>query len=142
MVLMLIGQLSVSPRSFSTSSVMALSRAWLFRTGAVSLSLLLVACGAPQQEAESSSSSGTVPVVTTFLPITLFTRAVAGECATVTALIPPSTGPHDFQAKPGDLAALREAQVLVKNGLEMEAFLNKLVTSAGNSNLAVIDSSS
>ena len=142
MVLMLIGQLPVSSRSFSTSSVMALSRAWLFRTGAVSLSLLLVACGAPQQEAESSSSSGTVPVVTTFLPITLFTRAVAGECATVTALIPPSTGPHDFQAKPGDLAALREAQVLVKNGLEMEAFLNKLVTSAGNSNLAVIDSSS
>ncbi len=80
-------------------------------------------------------------MVTTFLPITLFTRAVAGDCATVTALVPPSSGPHDFQAKPGDLVALREAQVLVKNGLEMEGFLDKLVASAENASLVVIDSS-
>ncbi|MCP9891774.1 zinc ABC transporter substrate-binding protein [Cyanobium sp. Aljojuca 7D2] len=113
----------------------------LTRAGAITLSLLLAACGAPQQKAESSSSGAKLPVVTTFLPITLFTRAVAGDCATVTALIPPSTGPHDFQAKPGDLAALRQARVLVKNGLEMESFLDKLVASAGNSQLAVIDSS-
>lgn len=120
---------------------MAPIHALLIRAGAISLSLLLAACGAPQQEAESSSSSKRVPVVTTFLPITLFTRAVAGDCATVTALMPPSTGPHDFQTKPGDLAALRQARVLVKNGLEMESFLDKLVASAGNSQLAVIDSS-
>jgi zinc/manganese transport system substrate-binding protein len=113
----------------------------LTRAGAITLSLLLAACGAPQQKAESSSSGAKLPVVTTFLPITLFTRAVAGDCATVTALIPPSTGPHDFQAKPGDLAALRQARVLVKNGLEMEGFLDKLVAAAGNSHLAVIDSS-
>ncbi|MCS5700803.1 zinc ABC transporter substrate-binding protein [Cyanobium sp. FGCU-52] len=120
---------------------MAPIRALLIRAGAISLSLLLAACGTPQQKAESSSSSTRLPVVTTFLPITLFTRAVAGDCATVTALIPPSTGPHDFQAKPGDLAALRQARVLVKNGLEVEGFLDKLVASAGNSELAVIDSS-
>ena len=80
-------------------------------------------------------------VVTTFLPITLLTRAVVGDCATVTALIPPSLGPHDFQAKPGDLTALRQAGVLVKNGLEMEGFLGKLVAAAENPQLVVIDSS-
>jgi zinc transport system substrate-binding protein len=116
-------------------------RAVLIRAGAISLSLLLAACGAPQPKEERSSSGARVPVVTTFLPITLFTRAVAGDCATITALMPPSTGPHDFQAKPGDLAALRQARVLVKNGLEMEGFLDKLVASAGNSDLVVIDSS-
>lgn len=120
---------------------MAPIHALLIRAGALSLSLLLAACGAPQQKAEGSSSSSRVPVVTTFLPITLFTRAVAGECATVTALIPPNAGPHDFQARPGDLAALRQARVLVKNGLEMESFLDKLVASAGNEQLVVIDSS-
>jgi len=31
--------------------------------------------------------------------------------------------------------------VLVKNGLDMEAFLDKLVSSVGNSQLVVIDSS-
>jgi len=109
------------------------------RAGAFSLAL--AACGAPRQEAGVTSSNKAFKVVTTFLPITLFTRAVAGDCATVTALIPPNLGPHDFQAKPGDLTALRQAGVLVKNGLEMESFLDKVVASAENPQLVVIDSS-
>lgn len=116
-------------------------QALLKRTGGLIGVLLLAACGAPRPEPPDATAGTAFKVVTTFLPITLFTRAVAGDCATVTALIPPSTGPHDFQAKPGDLAALRQARVLVKNGLEMEGFLDKLVASAGNSQLAVIDSS-
>ena len=113
----------------------------LKRSGVVIGALLLAACGAPRQSAPDATADKPFKVVTTFLPITLFTRAVAGDCATVTALIPASTGPHDFQAKPGDLTALRQARVLVKNGLEMEGFLDKLVASAGNSQLKVIDSS-
>jgi zinc/manganese transport system substrate-binding protein len=103
--------------------------------------LVLAACGAPRQDSADAAADKPFKVVTTFLPITLFSRAVAGDCATVTPLIPASTGPHDFQAKPGDLTALRQAQVLVKNGLEMESFLDKLVASAGNPQLKVIDSS-
>jgi zinc transport system substrate-binding protein len=113
----------------------------LKRAGVVFGALLLAACGAPRQESRDAAADKAFKVVTTFLPITLFTRAVAGDCATVTALIPASTGPHDFQARPGDLSALRQARVLVKNGLEMESFLDKLVASAGNPQLQVIDSS-
>ena len=120
---------------------MSLLFACLQRTGLLGLALVLVACGAPRQANDSGSDGKGFKVMTTFLPITLFTRAVAGDCAEVTALIPPNTGPHDFQSKPGDLAALREARVLVKNGLGMEAFLEKLVSSSGNSQLVVIDSS-
>ena len=113
----------------------------LKRSGVVFGALLLAACGAPRQEPPDAAADKAFKVVTTFLPITLFTRAVAGDCATVTPLIPASTGPHDFQARPGDLSALRQARVLVKNGLEMESFLGKLVASAGNPQLQVIDSS-
>ena len=113
----------------------------LKRTGVMFGALLLAACGAPRQEPPDAAASKAFKVVTTFLPITLFTRAVAGDCATVTPLIPASTGPHDFQARPGDLTALRQARVLVKNGLEMESFLDKLIASAGNPQLQVIDSS-
>jgi len=80
-------------------------------------------------------------VVTTFVPITLFTRAVAGDCAAVSPLIPANTSPHDLQARPADLATLGRARVLVKNGLGMEGFLDKLVASAGHRDLVVIDSS-
>jgi zinc/manganese transport system substrate-binding protein len=59
----------------------------------------------------------------------------------VQALIPASISPHDVQARPGDVTVLREAAVLVKNGLGMEGFLDKLVRAAENPDLVVIDSS-
>jgi zinc/manganese transport system substrate-binding protein len=120
---------------------MSFLKAGLRPAVALAVAALLVACGAPRQVGGSTAAAGDLQVVTTFLPITLFTRAVAGDCATVTALIPPNSGPHDFQARPGDVAALRGAAVLVKNGLAMEGFLDKLVSSAENPDLVVIDSS-
>ena len=80
-------------------------------------------------------------MVTAFLPITQFTKAVAGDRAEVTQLLPTNIGPHDFQAKPEDAQKLAKADVLVENGLGLEEFLDDLVKNAGNANLRVIDSS-
>lgn len=103
---------------------------------------LLVACTAPRRSlSPRPPAAGRLPVVTTVLPVTLFTRAVAGDCAEVRPLIPAASGPHDFQARPDDLRALSQARVLVSNGLGMEAFLDGLVASAENRNLLLIDSS-
>ncbi|WP_255476201.1 metal ABC transporter solute-binding protein, Zn/Mn family [Synechococcus sp. SYN20] len=102
--------------------------------------MLLVSCS-NSQKTDRNSDQSKLNVVTTFLPITLFTEAVAGECATVTSLIPPNLGPHDFQATPADISALSNASVLVKNGLGMEYFLDKLITSANNNSLQVVDTS-
>jgi len=112
------------------------------RLSALSLLVGLVACGAPNASDNNASQSKGIKVVSTFLPITLFTEAVAGECAEVTSLIPPNLGPHDFQATPSTLTALSSAKVLVKNGLGMEEFLEDLISSADNKNLVVIDTSS
>jgi zinc transport system substrate-binding protein len=113
-------------------------RRWLSVAGAA---LLLVACAAPRQDEDTAQAGDGLQVVSTFLPITLFTRAVAGDCAAVTALIPPAISPHDYQASPGAVTALGQADVLVKNGLGMEGFLDKLVSAAENPDLVVIDSS-
>ena len=102
--------------------------------------VLLVSCS-NSQKTDRNSDQSKLNVVTSFLPITLFTEAVAGECATVTSLIPPNLGPHDFQATPADISALSNASVLVKNGLGMEYFLDKLITSANNNSLQVVDTS-
>ena len=94
----------------------------------------------PQAEV-SASDTDELQVVTTFLPITQFTKAVVGDRAEVTQLIPLGTGPHDYQAKPSDVQLLNQADVLVQNGLEMEEFLDDMIDNAENSDLAVIDSS-
>ncbi|MFN5514376.1 MAG: metal ABC transporter solute-binding protein, Zn/Mn family, partial [Cyanobacteriota bacterium] len=65
----------------------------------------------------------------------------AGERAEVTQLLPANLSPHDYQAKPEDAQKLAKANVLVKNGLEMEDFLDGLVKNASNPSLRVIDSS-
>ena len=101
----------------------------------------LLACGSPSTTEKANSDDARLQVVTTFLPVTLFTKAVAGDCANVSSLIPPSLGPHDFQASPAELAALGQGSILVKNGLGIEEFLDDLVSSAGNQDLVVIDSS-
>ena len=103
----------------------------------------LAACGAPvtQVPVATGREGQRLQVVTTVLPITLLTRAVAADCAVVTALLPAGAGPHGFQASPSDLVALRRARVVIKNGLGLEPFLDKLVIAAGNPRLQVIDAS-
>ena len=116
------------------------SKSFFSVSGALLLMAFLVSYGTLQKTNRNSDQSK-LNVVSTFLPITLFTEAVAGECATVTSLIPPNLGPHDFQATPADISALSNASVLVKNGLGMEYFLDKLITSANNNSLQVVDTS-
>lgn len=111
------------------------------KSTALALVLVLLAGCRPERPLKGEGAPERLIVLTTFVPITLFTRAVAGDCAEVRALIPPQTGPHDFQARPSDLAALRRARVLVKNGLGIETFLDRLLATAAPSQLRVIDSS-
>jgi zinc transport system substrate-binding protein len=80
-------------------------------------------------------------IVTTFLPIYLFTKAVAGNVADVEILVPPGTEVHEYQATPENVKAIATANVLVKNGLGLEKFLQNTVSNAQNSQLTEIDAS-
>ena len=102
------------------------------------IAALLSGCAGGLQRVQSPKR---LQVVSTIVPITLLTKAVAGDCADVTPLISAQSDPHDVQARPADLVALQRAQVLVLNGLGMESFLGKLIRSAGNRQLRLIDSS-
>ncbi|KEF41287.1 MAG: zinc transporter substrate-binding protein [Cyanobium sp. CACIAM 14] len=104
---------------------------------------MLSACASTQAPRAPIDAPAGEPlrVVTTIFPITAFTTAVGGDCVTVTPLLPPGVGPHEFQASPGDLVKLRDATVLVRNGLGLEDFLDKLIANAGNPRLRVIEAS-
>lgn len=95
----------------------------------------------PQAESPTASATNELQIVTTFVPMTQFTQAVAGNRAKVNQLLPTNVGPHDYQAKPEDVQKLANADVLVQNGLDMEEFLEDMVKNAENTQLTVIDSS-
>ncbi|MBD2453011.1 zinc ABC transporter substrate-binding protein [Nostoc sp. FACHB-87] len=94
----------------------------------------------PQAQATSQTSSKT-KVVTTFLPIYLLTKAVAGDAADVQILVPPGTEVHEYQATPDNVKAIATANILVKNGLGLEEFLENTVKNAQNPQLVEIDAS-
>jgi zinc/manganese transport system substrate-binding protein len=97
--------------------------------------------GSPTISASPTEETQRLRVITTFIPVTNFTKAVVGDRAEVTQLLPTNVGPHDYQAKPEDVQKLARGNVLVKNGLGMEEFLGDLLKNARNANLKVIDSS-
>ena len=92
-------------------------------------------------ETAEATSQEELQIVTTFLPMTHFTKAVVRDRAEVTQLLPTNTGPHDYQAKPTDVQTIANADVLVKNGLELEVFLEDMIANANNPDLVVINTS-
>ena len=90
--------------------------------------------------ATTAQNNSSPKIVTTFLPIHLFTKAVVGD-REVDILISPGMEVHDYQATPNDAKLLADADVLVENGLGIEEFLESLVANAGNSQLQQIDAS-
>lgn len=106
------------------------------------LLLLMGACAAAPRRAEAPvAPAPRLLVVTTALPLTLFSRAVAGDCAEVRSLIPEGLDPHDLQARPADLLLLRRAAVLVRNGLGLDDNVKPWIASAANADLQVVDTS-
>ncbi|MDJ1178775.1 zinc ABC transporter substrate-binding protein [Roseofilum sp. BLCC_M91] len=116
---------------------------------AVFTALSVVSC-ASNSSTETATGENTavveeqdnLEVVTTFLPMTQFTKAVVGDRAEVTQLLPANVGPHDYQAKPADVQAIAQADILIKNGLELEFYLDDMINNAENSDLIIVDSSS
>ncbi|HTL88736.1 MAG TPA: zinc ABC transporter substrate-binding protein [Leptolyngbya sp.] len=93
----------------------------------------------PVQPAPSTEKK--LRVVATFLPVYLFTKAIAGDTAQVDILIKPGTEVHEYQSTPADVQRLAESDVVIKNGLGIEEFLDNTLKSAQNPKLKVIDAS-
>jgi zinc transport system substrate-binding protein len=72
-------------------------------------------------------------VLTSFLPMEIFTRNVVGDTpgVVVASMLPASTGcPHDYALTPGDMKKIASADLFIANGLGMEEFLGEPVRRA------------
>jgi zinc/manganese transport system substrate-binding protein len=80
-------------------------------------------------------------VVTTFAPLYSLALNVAGDAAEVENLVPIGASIHTFQARPSDIRKISQADVLIKNGVGLETFLNGITDAAANPHLMVVDTS-
>ena len=103
-------------------------------TAAAFLSILAsfpAQCAAPKLKA-----------LTTILPLYCFAANVVGTLADVENLLPGNVGPHDFQFSARDLQKISEADLIIVNGLGLEAWLDKpLQTLAKARKVALVEAS-
>jgi zinc transport system substrate-binding protein len=80
------------------------------------------------QAAEVREKGIRLRIVTTTLPVTVFTLNVVGQApgVRVEMLLPPNLGcPHDYDLTPGEMKRISQAEVIIINGLGLEEFLSK-----------------
>lgn len=111
------------------------NRATPFAAVAVVLGLGLAGCGtsdASGASAGSASGSGSeLNVVATTTQVADFARNIGGDRIVLTQILKPNVDPHDYEASPADVAAIARADVIVKNGVGLETFLDPAISAAG-----------
>lgn len=70
-----------------------------------------------------------IKILTSFLPIYIFTKNVVGERkgVVIDSLLPDNAGPHDYQMRPSDMRKVADADLIIINGLGLESFAEKIL---------------
>ncbi len=98
----------------------------------IGVPLLLGLLGVPAPVPAAARIEPRKPVVVaTIFPLAEFARAVAGEAAEVTQLLPPGADVHTWQPRVGDVRRLAGADLLLSVGAGLEPWLPGLVRGAG-----------
>jgi ABC-type Zn uptake system ZnuABC Zn-binding protein ZnuA/ABC-type Mn2+/Zn2+ transport system permease subunit len=94
---------------------------------AAAVALALGACGS----SGSGAADGRLKVVATTTQLADFTREVGGDRVDLTQLLRPNTDPHEYEPRPRDVLDVAKADVVVRNGGEIDAWLGNVVEQAG-----------
>ena len=108
---------------------------------ALSLCLLLAGCGTGEEQSPTEGENASLRIVTTVFPAYDFARAVAGEHAEVTLLLPPGTESHSYEPTPADIVSVEDCDLFIYLGGESDAWVDTILdsTGAGDKAMRMID---
>lgn len=79
----------------------------------------------------AQNNTAKLNVVASFTILADFAKVVAGDRAAVKPLVGPDSDAHVYRATPADARLVKEAQLVIVNGLGFEGFMTRLVKSSG-----------
>ena len=91
---------------------------------------VLLALPAPDPGAEPP-----LRVLATLPDLWTITRAIVGDLGRVEVATRPGQNPHDLEIRPSQILLVKRAEILVRNGLEEDAWIDPVVESSGNPRL-------
>ncbi len=89
----------------------------------VLVATMLAACSA----AATPAASGGLKVVATTTVFADIVANVGGDRVTVDSIVPAGVGPEDYEPRPEDARKLADAGLIVKNGVGLDDFLDRLL---------------
>ena len=92
--------------------------------GALVIAAAIAACGGSPP---APGSTGGLNVVTTTTVFADIVHNVGGDRVTVRSIVPAGVGPEDYEPKPDDARLLAGARLIVKNGVGLDDFLDRLL---------------
>lgn len=99
---------------------------WLAASLLLVLGALLAGCGGG-----GGGDDGRLKVVATTTQIGDFARNVGGDRILLTVLVKPNQDAHDFEPQPSQIRALEEADLVLRHGLGLDGYVDKIVKQAG-----------
>ncbi|HBT33968.1 MAG TPA: ABC transporter substrate-binding protein [Pusillimonas sp.] len=78
-----------------------------------------------------TASAQALKVVSTFSIISDFARNVGGDRIELTTLVGPDGDAHSYEPRPTDATAIKDADVVLVNGIGFEGFLDRLIQASG-----------
>lgn len=90
--------------------------------------------------AQASAEAKTLKVVASFTILADMARNVGGDKVEVTSLVGPNGDPHTFEPTPTDAKTLRDADVVLVNGLGLEGWMDRLIAASGYKGRPVVAS--
>jgi ABC-type Zn uptake system ZnuABC Zn-binding protein ZnuA len=84
----------------------------------------------------SGQSLPALRIVTTTTDLKSLTEAVGGDKLAVVAIVPPGADAEEYAVRPGDLSRVRDAQLVVRVGVDYDLWLDPLLRQAGKPALA------
>jgi ABC-type Zn uptake system ZnuABC Zn-binding protein ZnuA len=94
----------------------------------VAISVVAAGCG---RNAADANPDAAIKVVATTTQVADFARNVGGDRVSVESLLSATSDPHDFEPKPSDARAVAEADVVLRSGGDLDAWLGDVIKGAG-----------
>lgn len=98
----------------------------LLVVAALTLAVILAACGDNGVGGDGDS----IQVVATTSQIAALTKEIAGERASISTLIRPGVDAHDFEPSVDDVQRLGQADLILRNGIGLDDFLDGVIEGA------------
>ncbi len=101
-------------------------------TATLLAALALAGCGG--STANEAADDQPLKIVATTPQVADIVKQVGGQAVAVTTLLPAGSDPHDYEPRPSAIAALGEADLVVRSGGDIDSWLEPAVESADPKN--------